>query len=79
MTVAQLDDVQADIDAGNAVLLQEATFLVDLLATDATGPLSPPVRCCCWVLCPPASEVRPGCIKGRLWAVYLRSGGGGVV
>lgn len=44
VTVAQLDDVQADIDAGNAALLQESTFLIDLLAADATGPLSPPVR-----------------------------------
>ena len=44
VTAAQLDDVQADIDAGNAALLQESTFLIDLLAADATGPLSPPVR-----------------------------------
>ena len=49
VTVAQLDDVQADIDAGNAALLQESTFLIDLLAADATGPLSPPVRLF-WVL-----------------------------
>jgi len=48
VALAQLDDTQSELEAGNAVLLQDATFLIPMLASQATGaavhPVSLPLR-----------------------------------
>ena len=55
--VAQLDAAQAELEAGNAALLQAAPFLVEMLALQAAAPgmgpvsmLSPPEVLCVCVL-----------------------------
>ena len=42
--VAQLDAAQAELEAGNAALLQGAPFLVEMLALQAATPGMAPVR-----------------------------------
>jgi hypothetical protein len=44
--VAQFDDTQSEIEAGNAALLQDAPFLISLLAHQATAPNMHPVSAC---------------------------------
>ena len=42
--VSQLDAAQAELEAGNAALLQGAPFLVEMLALQAAAPGMQPVR-----------------------------------
>lgn len=42
--VSQLDAAQAELEAGNAALLQSAPFLVEMLALQAAAPGMQPVR-----------------------------------
>ena len=64
--VSQLDAAQAELEAGNASLLQDAPFLVELLALQAAAPGMQPVSflsaplcgsllCRRWVMAPFAS------------------------
>lgn len=41
--LAQFDDTQSDIEAGNAALLHDAIFLIPVLAVQATGAAVHPV------------------------------------
>ena len=41
--LAQFDDTQSEIEAGNAALLQDAAFLIPILATQATAAAAHPV------------------------------------
>ena len=42
--VSQLDAAQVELEAGNAALLQSASFLVEMLALQAAAPGMQPVR-----------------------------------
>lgn len=62
VALEQLDDTQSELEAGNAALLQDATFLIPMLASQATGAAVHPVSL--------TQRLKGSCEHGGIFDVY---------
>ena len=61
--MSQLDAAKAELEAGNAALLQGAPFLVEMLALQAAAPGMQPVR--------PTCSLVEGCLDLIVWHLLM--------